>query len=108
MLATIIEPGGLSDLSDINICEGFFICTIPSCLISNIPISFVEPNLFFTPLKILYEKYLSPSKYRTVSTICSKTLGPAILPSFVTCPIIIVVILCPLLILIILAVISLT
>ena len=32
------------------------------------------------------------SKYKTVSTICSKTLGPAIFPSFVTCPIIIVVI----------------
>ena len=30
---------------------------IPSSLISNIPISLVEPNLFFTPLKILYEKY---------------------------------------------------
>ena len=46
--------------------------------------------------------------YRTVSTICSKTLGPAILPSFVTCPIIIVVIFLDLQIFIILLVISRT
>ena len=30
--------------------------------------------------------YLSPSKYKTVSTICSNSLGPAKDPSFVTCP----------------------
>ena len=29
----------------------------------------------------------SLSKYRTVSTRCSSTRGPAIVPSFVTCPI---------------------
>ena len=86
------DPAGLSSLSEINMSDGFTISHIPSSCISNIPISFVEPNLFFTPLNILYEKYLSPSKYKTVSTICSNTLGPAIFPSFVTCPIIIVVI----------------
>ena len=102
------EPDGLSSLSDIRIDEGFVISTIPFSCISNIPTSFVEPNLFFTPLTILYEKYLSPSMYSTVSTICSKTLGPAIFPSLVTCPIIIVVIFLDLQIFIILAVISLT
>ena len=29
---------------------------------------------------------LSPSKFKTTSTRCSKSLGPAIDPSFVTCP----------------------
>ena len=90
MLATNTEPGGLSTLSDISIVDGLLISTMPSFCISNIPISLVDPNLFLTLLKILYEKYLSPSKYKTVSTICSNTLGPAIFPSFVTCPIIIV------------------
>ena len=28
----------------------------------------------------------SPSKYSTQSTICSSTLGPAILPSLLICP----------------------
>ena len=27
-----------------------------------------------------------PSRYKTVSTICSKTRGPATSPDFVTCP----------------------
>ena len=61
-LATTIEPAGLFSLSPRRTDDGFKISVIPSSFISNIPISFVEPNLFFTPLKILYEKYLSPSK----------------------------------------------
>ena len=64
--------------------EGFFTSISPACCISNTPISLVEPNLFFTARSILYEANLSPSKYSTVSTICSKTLGPATCPSLVT------------------------
>ena len=62
MLATITDPDGLSSLSDISTDDGLVISAIPSLCISNIPTSFVDPNLFFTPRKILYEKYLSPSK----------------------------------------------
>jgi len=39
-------------------------------------------------LKILSSLLASPSKYKTVSTICSKILGPAIEPSLVIWPII--------------------
>ena len=45
-----------------------------------------EPNLFLTLLTILYAALRSPSKYSTVSTICSSTLGPATTPSLVTWP----------------------
>ena len=62
MLAIIHEPDGLSSLSVIKMSDGFVTSHIPSCLISNIPISFVDPNLFFTALNILYVLYLSPSK----------------------------------------------
>ena len=60
----------------------------PLLLISNIPTSFVLPKRFLNPLRSLSSEFKSPSKYRTVSTICSSTLGPAIEPSFVICPII--------------------
>ena len=66
--------------------DGFSTSTSPSLFISNTPISFVEPKRFLTPRSILYDSYLSPSKYSTVSTICSKVRGPATAPSFVTCP----------------------
>ena len=56
----------------------------PFCVISKIPTSDVLPNLFFIERKILYDLYLSPSNCMTVSTMCSKIFGPAMLPSFVT------------------------
>ena len=52
----------------------------------NTPISFVEPNRFFTPRKIRNPWFRSPSKYKTESTMCSNVRGPATFPSFVTCP----------------------
>ena len=66
--------------------DGFFTSANPSLHISNTPISLVEPNRFFTARSSRYEACRSPSKYRTVSTICSSTRGPATTPSFVTCP----------------------
>ena len=85
--AKIEVPDIFFCLSDKNKAEGFLISFSPSLNISKTPISFVGPNLFFILLKILYWRLLSPSKYKTVSTICSKTRGPAIEPSLVTCPI---------------------
>ena len=78
------EPEASSGLpSNIN-SDGFNTSLSPSELISNTPISLVEPKRFLTPRIILYAACLSPSKYKTVSTICSKTLGPATTPSLVT------------------------
>ena len=82
----VTEPEACSGLPLNIYSEGFFTSFRPVSRISNTPISLVEPNLFFTPRSILYEACLSPSKYSTVSTICSSTLGPATTPSFVTCP----------------------
>ena len=82
-------PWGLPERS---ISEGFSTSLRPSFSMQKTPISFVEPCLFLTALKILYEVWLSPSKYNTVSTMCSKTFGPAIAPSLLTWPIIKVVI----------------
>ncbi len=82
------EPLTPCGFSDKNISDGFFTSVKPALFISKTPISLVEPNLFFTARKIRYIENLSPSKYNTVSTICSKTRGPASVPSLVTCPII--------------------
>ena len=53
ILATTTDPEGFPSLSEIKSSDGFFTSTKPSFCISNIPISLVEPNLFFTVLKIL-------------------------------------------------------
>jgi len=63
---------------------GFFISRKPSSIFSKIPISKVDPNRFFILLSYLCEEILSPSKFITVSTKCSRVLGPAKAPSLVT------------------------
>jgi len=63
-----------------------------SCILK-IAISFVVPNLFFKLLKILISSYLSHSKYKTVSTKCSKVFGQARFQSLFTCQIITIVVL---------------
>ena len=68
----------LKNLEDMSVAE-----TKPSERISKTPISLVGPKRFLKPLRILSSWDESPSKYKTVSTICSSTLGPAIEPSFV-------------------------
>ena len=56
------KPDAPSGLPDNIYSDGLATSLKPSCLISNTPISLVDPNLFFTLLNILYEAYLSPSK----------------------------------------------
>ncbi len=63
-------------------------------VISNIPLSSVCPNLFFCERRNLSCPNLSPSRYKTTSTMCSRYFGPAISPHLVTCHIIIMVQLC--------------
>ena len=58
----------------------------PFSVMANTPISLTAPKLFLmarTKRKLLW---VSPSKYNTVSTICSNTRGPAKAPSLVTWP----------------------
>jgi hypothetical protein len=65
--------------------SGFFKSFNQLSVIEKIHISEVAPNLFFSVLNILKLSYLSPSKYKTVSTICSRVFGQAKFPSFVMC-----------------------
>ena len=44
------------------------------------------PNRFLNARTSLKDEPVSPSKYSTVSTMCSSTRGPAIAPSLVTWP----------------------
>jgi hypothetical protein len=58
----------------------------PFSVMANTPISFTAPKRFLmarTSRKLLC---VSPSKYSTVSTMCSSTRGPASAPSLVTWP----------------------
>ena len=47
----------------------------------------VEPNRFFADRSRRQELIGSPSMYRTTSTMCSSTRGPAMSPPLVTCPV---------------------
>ena len=49
-------------------------------------ISSEEPNRFLNTRMSLWDCFLSPSRESTVSTMCSRSLGPASAPSLVTCP----------------------
>ena len=52
----------------------------------NTPISSTLPKRFFVARRMRWSSVLSPSKYSTVSTMCSSVFGPAMPPPFVTCP----------------------
>src|SRR6266536_2854808 len=80
------EPGAFDGRSARNIFEGFGTALRPDDVISNTPSSLTAPKRFLTARTTRCEWWRSPSKYKTVSTTCSSALGPARLPSFVTCP----------------------
>src|SRR5690625_6374528 len=54
---------------------------------ANTPSSLTAPKRFLKARIKRNEEWVSPSKYNTLSTICSRILGPAKLPSLVTWPI---------------------
>lgn len=70
-----------------NCSEGFLTSRIPDSSISKMPISLQEPKRFLEDLRNLSCWKRSPSSCKTVSTRCSRTRGPARLPSLVTWPI---------------------
>ncbi len=66
--------------------EGLPTSSSPASAMAKTPISSVPPKRFLVARRIRYWWLRSPSKARTVSTICSSTRGPAIAPSLVTWP----------------------
>ena len=58
----------------------------PFSVIANTPISLTAPKRFLIARTNRKLEWVSPSKYNTVSTMCSSTRGPANAPSLVTCP----------------------
>ncbi|CPP36880.1 Uncharacterised protein [Bordetella pertussis] len=55
---------------------------------ANTPSSLTAPKRFLNARTRRNDECVSPSKYSTVSTMCSSTRGPASAPSLVTWPII--------------------
>ncbi len=60
--------------------------TRPEPVISKMPSSSVEPKRFLAARRVRKKRCRSPSNWSTVSTMCSRTRGPAIAPSLVTWP----------------------
>jgi hypothetical protein len=58
----------------------------PRSVMANTPISLTAPKRFLMARTRRKVECVSPSKYSTVSTMCSSTRGPASAPSFVTWP----------------------
>src|SRR5918997_572281 len=84
---TVTTPGGTSSsLFERKNAEGSSTSTIPRPVISKTPTSLVDPKRFLRARKTLKLWNRSPSNWSTVSTMCSSTRGPAMDPSFVTCP----------------------
>jgi hypothetical protein len=82
----------LSFSFETNSSQGFSKSLSQFSSILKIATSQVEPNLFFKLLKSLISSYLSHSKYKTVSTKCSKVFGQARFQSLFTCQMMILVI----------------
>src|SRR2546421_662583 len=80
------EPGFMNSVCVRNRAEGFSTGLSPVEPISKIPSSFAGPKRFLIVRTIRCGCCRGPSKYKTVSTMCSRAFGPAIEPSFVMCP----------------------
>src|SRR3989338_1522965 len=88
MTGTTTDPDAPRGRSHKNSSDGFATSLKPAAVISKTPTSLVEPKRFLVDRRTRYVEYRSPSKYNTVSTICSMTRGPASMPSLVTWPMI--------------------
>ena len=86
IVTAMAEPAALIMRSARNASLGLVTSIMPPSRISNTPTSEVAPKRFFTERSKRYAWKRSPSRYSTVSTICSSTRGPAMAPSFVTWP----------------------
>ncbi len=66
--------------------EGLLTPLSPFSVMANTPISLTAPKRFLMARTRRKLECVSPSKYSTVSTMCSSTRGPASAPSLVTWP----------------------
>src|SRR5471030_1871205 len=80
------EPGTWLSCCDRNSADGFDTPFSPFSVIANTPISLIAPKRFLIARTRRKLEWLSPSKYSTVSTMCSSTREPASAPSLVTWP----------------------
>ena len=86
-IATVTaEPSGVVPRWERKSPDGSGTSRIPPAVCSKQPTSSVAPKRFLIPRSIRRLDCLSPSKFKTTSTKCSSTRGPATLPSLVTCP----------------------
>ena len=79
-------PGTGSAWRDVKSPVGSRTLSIPVSLKSKQPTSSLAPKRFLIARIRRKREWRSPSNCRTTSTICSSKRGPAIEPSFVTCP----------------------
>ena len=80
------EPGTGAPCVDRKIALGLLTPFKPRSVIANTPISLTAPKRFLIARTSRKLECVSPSKYNTVSTMCSSTRGPASEPSLVTWP----------------------
>ena len=80
------EPGTGPPWVDRKIALGLLTPLSPRSVIANTPISLTAPKRFLIARTRRKLECVSPSKYSTVSTMCSSTRGPASAPSLVTWP----------------------
>ncbi len=71
---------------DRNSAEGLATPFRPRSVMANTPSSLTAPKRFLIARTRRKLEWVSPSKYSTVSTMCSSTRGPASAPSLVTWP----------------------
>ena len=79
-------PGTGSLCCDRKIALGLATPFRPFSVMANTPISLTAPKRFLMARTRRKLEWVSPSKYSTVSTMCSSTRGPASAPSLVTWP----------------------
>ena len=80
------DPATCASCCERNSADGLLTPFSPRSVIAKTPSSFTAPKRFLNARIKRNDECVSPSKYRTVSTMCSSTRGPASEPSLVTWP----------------------
>ncbi len=79
-------PGACSSVRDRKMALGFFTSLRPCSSMAKTPSSLTAPKRFFWPRRVRKRESAPPSSSSEASIMCSSTLGPARVPSLVTCP----------------------
>ena len=82
---TVVPDAGSSARSR-KIAEGFFTSRMPLSVMAKTPSSLTAPNRFLLLRRVRKRESCSPSSKMEQSIMCSRTFGPARLPSLVTWP----------------------